>query len=60
PEFGARPLRRTIQTELDNRIAELVLSGGVDKGDTIVADVRDDSLHLSVRHPEPDAAASTE
>ncbi|MFJ8728483.1 ATP-dependent Clp protease ATP-binding subunit [Streptomyces bauhiniae] len=59
PEFGARPLRRTIQTELDNRIAELVLSGGVEKGDTIVADVRDDSLHLSVRHPEPDEAEKT-
>ncbi|MGW1289128.1 ATP-dependent Clp protease ATP-binding subunit, partial [Streptomyces sp. NPDC002586] len=27
PEFGARPLRRTIQAELDNRIATLLLSG---------------------------------
>ncbi|MFC5907933.1 ATP-dependent Clp protease ATP-binding subunit [Streptacidiphilus monticola] len=52
PEFGARPLRRTIQTELDNRIATLVLAGEADPGDTIVADVKDDSLHLTVRHPE--------
>ncbi|MGW2212147.1 ATP-dependent Clp protease ATP-binding subunit [Streptomyces sp. NPDC001781] len=49
PEFGARPLRRTIQTELDNRIAELLLSGQADPGDTIVADVRNDSLHVTVR-----------
>ncbi|OKK24972.1 Clp protease [Streptomyces sp. CB02488] len=49
PEFGARPLRRTIQTELDNRIASLLLSGESDPGDTIVADVRDDSLHCTVR-----------
>ncbi|GAB1339455.1 ATP-dependent Clp protease ATP-binding subunit [Streptomyces sp. E-15] len=49
PEFGARPLRRTIQTELDNRIATLLLSGDAEPGDTIVADVRDDSLHCSVR-----------
>ncbi|MFD8808038.1 ATP-dependent Clp protease ATP-binding subunit [Streptomyces sp. NPDC059597] len=49
PEFGARPLRRTIQSELDNRIAELLLSGEADPGDTIVADVRDDSIHFSVR-----------
>ncbi|WP_428956708.1 ATP-dependent Clp protease ATP-binding subunit [Streptomyces sp. cg35] len=53
PEFGARPLRRTIQAELDNRLASLLLSGEADPGDTIVVDVADDSLALSVRHPEP-------
>ncbi|WP_306319426.1 MULTISPECIES: ATP-dependent Clp protease ATP-binding subunit [unclassified Streptomyces] len=50
PEFGARPLRRTIQTELDNRLASLMLSGEADEGDTIVADVKDDALVCSVRH----------
>ncbi|GGJ03161.1 ATPase AAA [Streptomyces brasiliensis] len=50
PEFGARPLRRTIQAELDNRIAELLLGGEAEAGDAIVADVRDDSLHCTVRH----------
>ncbi|MEU8791517.1 ATP-dependent Clp protease ATP-binding subunit [Streptomyces sp. NPDC048643] len=49
PEFGARPLRRTIQTELDNRIAELLLSGEAEPGDTIVADVRDDTVDCTVR-----------
>ncbi|MFB8086124.1 ATP-dependent Clp protease ATP-binding subunit [Streptomyces sp. NPDC055992] len=49
PEFGARPLRRTIQTELDNRIASLLLSGDAGPGDTIVADVENDSLHCTVR-----------
>lgn len=49
PEFGARPLRRTIQAELDNRIATLLLSGEADPGDTIVADVQHDSLHCTVR-----------
>ncbi|MFF3313458.1 ATP-dependent Clp protease ATP-binding subunit [Streptomyces sp. NPDC002952] len=49
PEFGARPLRRTIQTELDNRIAELLLSGEAERGDTIVADVRDDTVYCTVR-----------
>ncbi|MEU6451784.1 ATP-dependent Clp protease ATP-binding subunit [Streptomyces sp. NPDC046979] len=48
PEFGARPLRRTIQTELDNRIADLLLGGEADPGDTIVADVVQDSLHCTV------------
>ncbi|MGY0489708.1 ATP-dependent Clp protease ATP-binding subunit [Streptomyces sp. WG-D5] len=49
PEFGARPLRRTIQAELDNRLASLMLSGEADKGDTIVADVQGDALVCSVR-----------
>ncbi|MER7800877.1 ATP-dependent Clp protease ATP-binding subunit [Streptomyces parvulus] len=48
PEFGARPLRRTIQTELDNRIADLLLGGEAEPGDTIVADVVQDSLHCTV------------
>jgi ATP-dependent Clp protease ATP-binding subunit ClpC len=42
PQFGARPLRRTLQTELDNRLAVLLLDGSVKPGDTIVADVGED------------------
>ncbi|MFJ2895371.1 ATP-dependent Clp protease ATP-binding subunit [Streptomyces sp. NPDC087218] len=53
PEFGARPLRRTIQTELDNRIASLLLSGEAEPGDTVVADVRDDALVCTISRPEP-------
>jgi len=48
PEFGARPLRRTLQTELDNRLAVLLLDGTVQPGDTIVADADEDGK-LSVR-----------
>ncbi|MGW0767037.1 ATP-dependent Clp protease ATP-binding subunit [Streptomyces sp. NPDC002676] len=54
PEFGARPLRRTIQAELDNRIASLLLSGEAEPGDTIVADIVKDSLHCTVRKPDAD------
>ena len=39
PEFGARPLRRTIQRELDNRLSKLVLSGEVKPGRTVTVDV---------------------
>ncbi|MFF9125587.1 ATP-dependent Clp protease ATP-binding subunit [Streptomyces sp. NPDC014889] len=52
PEFGARPLRRTIQAELDNRIASLLLSDSADPGDTIVADVVNDALVCRVERPE--------
>ncbi|MER6164542.1 ATP-dependent Clp protease ATP-binding subunit [Streptomyces violaceorubidus] len=61
PEFGARPLRRTIQAELDNRVADLLLGGEADPGDTIVADVVDDSLHCTVDKtgPRPAEASGT-
>ncbi|MGV9314015.1 ATP-dependent Clp protease ATP-binding subunit [Streptomyces sp. NPDC003691] len=49
PEFGARPLRRTLQTELDNRLSTLLLDGSLDPGDTVVADAADGELKLSVQ-----------
>ncbi|MEU3839549.1 AAA family ATPase [Streptomyces sp. NPDC028635] len=51
PEFGARPLRRTIQAELDNRIASLLLADEADPGDRIVADVVNDALVCRVERP---------
>jgi ATP-dependent Clp protease ATP-binding subunit ClpC len=36
PKFGARPLRRVIQEEVDNAIADALLAGKVKRRDTIV------------------------
>jgi ATP-dependent Clp protease ATP-binding subunit ClpC len=55
PEFGARPLRRTLQTELDNRLATLLLDWTVEPGDTIRADV-DDAGRLTVAIGRPAAS----
>ncbi|MFD9636499.1 ATP-dependent Clp protease ATP-binding subunit, partial [Streptomyces violascens] len=52
PEFGARPLRRTIQTELDNRLSNMLLDGRLNPGDTVVADVKDGELTLTLREEE--------
>ncbi|AVH94491.1 MULTISPECIES: ATP-dependent Clp protease ATP-binding subunit [Streptomyces] len=60
PAFGARPLRRTIQTELDNRVASLLLGGDAEPGDTIVADVVDDSIHCTVRKGDSGGGAHRE
>ncbi|MEV5472990.1 MULTISPECIES: ATP-dependent Clp protease ATP-binding subunit [Streptomyces] len=49
PEFGARPLRRTIQTELDNRLSNMLLDGTVNPGDTVLADVADGDLALRLK-----------
>ncbi|MDI2027967.1 ATP-dependent Clp protease ATP-binding subunit [Saccharopolyspora sp. TS4A08] len=48
PEFGARPLRRVISRELDNRLARLVLSGQAGAGDEITVDADGSGLVLSV------------
>lgn len=38
PQYGARPLKRTIQKEIVNRISKMILSGEAQKGDTIIVD----------------------
>lgn len=39
PTFGARPLRRTIQREIENVIAKKIIEGDFKEGDTIIVDV---------------------
>ncbi|OAK51685.1 ATP-dependent Clp protease ATP-binding subunit [Rhodococcoides kyotonense] len=48
PEFGARPLRRSIQRALDDRIADLLLDDILTEGGTVSVDVADDELALNV------------
>jgi ATP-dependent Clp protease ATP-binding subunit ClpC len=48
PEFGARPLRRSIQRALDDRIADLLLDDILIEGGKVAVDVADDELALSV------------
>lgn len=49
PQYGARPLKRTIQKELVNKLSKLLLAGEVQKGQTIVADAFDGELVLRVK-----------
>ena len=46
PIFGARPLKRAIQQRLENPLANAILSGDIDSGETIVADWVDAELVL--------------
>jgi ATP-dependent Clp protease ATP-binding subunit ClpB len=38
PLFGARPLKRTIQADLENPLAKLIIAGKIKEGDTVTAD----------------------
>ncbi|GGS69449.1 ATP-dependent Clp protease ATP-binding subunit [Streptomyces griseoviridis] len=44
PEYGARPLRRTIQREVDNELSRLLLDGRVAEGGSVTVDVADGRL----------------
>jgi ATP-dependent Clp protease ATP-binding subunit ClpC len=56
PEFGARPLRRTIQRELDNRLSRLLLGADLAPGRHVTVDVADGALSFAVSSPEPAVA----
>lgn len=47
PKYGARPLRRMIQTEIEDKLAEEILSGAVKKGDTVTIGTKNKSIHFS-------------
>jgi ATP-dependent Clp protease ATP-binding subunit ClpC len=48
PEFGARPLRRTIQRRVDNELSRMVLEGSLNPGDKVVVDLEEGELTFGV------------
>jgi ATP-dependent Clp protease ATP-binding subunit ClpC len=50
PEYGARPLRRTIQREVDNQLSRLLLDGRIQEGGRVTVDMTDN--HLEFRTAE--------
>jgi ATP-dependent Clp protease ATP-binding subunit ClpC len=44
PEFGARPMRRTIQREVDNQLSRLLLDGRIAAGQHVTVDIADGRL----------------
>jgi ATP-dependent Clp protease ATP-binding subunit ClpB len=40
PLFGARPLKRTIQAELENPLAKAIISGQIKDGEAVTADLQ--------------------
>ena len=48
PQFGARPLKRAIQTYVEDEICEKILFGEINAGDAIVVDKKADEEKLTV------------
>ena len=53
PVYGARPLRRLVQTAIGDSLARALLSGNVRDGDTVVVDVADDRSALTLAVGQP-------
>ena len=56
PEYGARPLRRLIQREVDDRIADLLVAGRLADGGAVRVDAVGDELVVTVEVEELQAA----
>lgn len=48
-KYGARPLRRAIQTQIEDKLAEAVLEGSVKAGDTVSIRMKAKQIEFSVK-----------
>ncbi|GAA4933682.1 ATP-dependent Clp protease ATP-binding subunit ClpC [Actinomycetospora succinea] len=55
PEFGARPLRRTIQRQVGNRLSSMLLASELHGGQTVTVDVADGELTFGVAETPTEA-----
>lgn len=46
-DYGARPLRRAIQNQIEDQLAEEVVNGKVSIGDTVKISLKDKQVHIS-------------
>jgi ATP-dependent Clp protease ATP-binding subunit ClpC len=60
PEFGARPLRRAIQREVENELSRMVLGGALAPDDLVRVDARDGRLTFEVEQGGAERAEDVE
>lgn len=49
PEYGARPLRRALQKQVEDRLSEELLKGNIKKGQKAIIDVKDNELVVETK-----------
>jgi ATP-dependent Clp protease ATP-binding subunit ClpC len=57
PEMGARPLKRVIQSKVEDRLSDAVLAGEFKNGDRVLVDVAEDEIVLRPDLAEPQGEA---
>jgi ATP-dependent Clp protease ATP-binding subunit ClpC len=58
PVFGARPLRRVIQSELEDRLSEALLEGRFGPADTVLVDVTEGGEVVLIKQESPEPVGS--
>ncbi|MBM4251330.1 MAG: ATP-dependent chaperone ClpB [Deltaproteobacteria bacterium] len=51
PVYGARPLKRYLQRELETRLGRQLIAGSIQDGSRVTVDVKDGALSLSCEQP---------
>lgn len=52
-QYGARPLKRALQTYVEDEISELLLCGSLKEGDHITVEVENEKLKFGISQPQP-------
>ena len=50
-KYGARPLRRSIQTNIEDKLAEEILASNIKQGAYVTVKLKDQELTFSIRKP---------
>ena len=53
PVYGARPLKRAIQAQIMNPLAQAILRGDIREGQTVLVDYANGEYRFDARTPEP-------
>lgn len=52
PQYGARPLRRVIQRQIEDALSEEVIAGKLKAGDKLLGKLKDDKLVFEAANPD--------
>ncbi len=58
PVYGARPLRRVVERQIENGLARRILANEFEEGDSVLVDIAEDGAYTFTKSPSASKAAS--
>jgi ATP-dependent Clp protease ATP-binding subunit ClpC len=55
PEYGARPIRRALQSEIEDRLSEELLSGKITTNDVVTIGAKQGKITITTKQPDQEA-----
>ncbi|WP_203649415.1 ATP-dependent Clp protease ATP-binding subunit [Secundilactobacillus yichangensis] len=59
PEYGARPIRRALQTQVEDRLSEAMLSGEIQAGNMVTLGASHGKITLNIKQPDKKVETKT-